>query len=115
MTQQKTPWTPGPWEFVPAGHWYAGSGCGVRAKTPEGPGFPTPSATGYYAIACPPPHGAKNAKEQEANARLIAAAPMLVEALRELLGELCDLDAAGVSYATADRAEAALKAVGVGS
>ena len=77
--------TPGPWELVPPNHWYIGSGWGVRAKTPEGPGWPTPSATGYYAMCTPPPHGKEKVREQEANARLIAAAPDLLEALKSLV------------------------------
>jgi len=56
-----------------------GSGFCVMARTPEGPGFPTPSATGFYVIAEPPPHGKDKQAEQEANARLIAAAPRMYD------------------------------------
>lgn len=76
--------TPGPWEVVLPGKWRIGSGYGVQARTPEGPGFPTPSATGYYAMCEPPPHGMDKKSEQEANARLIASAPDLLAALQTL-------------------------------
>lgn len=99
--------TPGPWEFVPAGEWYVGSGCGVRAKTPEGPGFPTPNATGYYGMCCPPPHGRQNKTEQEANARLIAAAPEMLELIREV-AKASGFAPEGVSYAPRDTARAIL-------
>lgn len=73
--------TPGPWRVTQ--EWsstkYTKS-YGVEAPTPEGPGFPTPNATGFYAMALPPPHGGDPMSRaiQEANARLIAAAPDLL-------------------------------------
>lgn len=76
--------TPGPWEVVAPGKWYIGSAYGVQAKTPEGPGFPTPAATGYYAMCSPPPHGKNKEGEQKANAYLIAAAPDMLAALISL-------------------------------
>lgn len=75
--------TPGPWILDAPGSRRIDSGFAVKARTPEGPGFPTPSATGFYVIAEPPPHGRDRQAEQEANARLIAAAPDMLATLRE--------------------------------
>jgi hypothetical protein len=100
MTEAKH--TPGPWEIDPPGPKKFGSGFAVQARTPEGPGFPTPSATGYYHIAEPPPHGPDKKAEQEANARLIAAAPDLlaskikrVEQMERFLSKLSPADRLG--------------------
>lgn len=76
--------TPGPWSVTQEwGSLQFSKSYGVQAPTQEGPGFPTPSATGYYAMALPPPHGhdPKSRAIQEANARLIAAAPDLLAAV----------------------------------
>ena len=73
--------TPGPWKATDQGA--AISGWRVLAATPEGPGWPTPSATGHYCMALPPPHGRGRERVQMSNARLIALAPSLAATVIE--------------------------------
>ena len=97
-TDQKQKHTPGPWYVLETKHCVGGplgpngigSGiamCGMRARTPE---------------------------EQEANARLIAAAPDLLDALKGIVREIraysspeCD-DADSIGYAELKAADAAI-------
>jgi hypothetical protein len=70
--------TPGPWR-LDNGAKYVSGGFRVLARSTRPK--PNHAATGEIQIAFPPPHGIDGEKEQEANARLIAAAPDLLEAL----------------------------------
>lgn len=93
-------WTKGPWELVTPEEQAFGTSYAVKARTPEGPGWPTPSATGFYQMACPPPHGKDKSDVQKANAHLIAASPDLYEALKEarsILAILIDPESQGVA------------------
>ena len=67
--------TPGPWEAKPTGPWDGWDGWSVE------------DATG--AVVCDA-HGSQLDGRREANARLIAAAPELLEALIELADEVAD-------------------------
>ena len=79
--------TPGKWRLRGPEGVACMNGYSVTAPTPEGPGFPTPSATGEYCMAYPPPHGSDRTAVQKANAALIASAP----ALRDTVAALTDL------------------------
>ena len=65
--------TPGPWEAKPTGPWDGWDGWSVE------------DATG--AVVCDA-HGSQLNGRREANARLIAAAPELLEALREIFHDV---------------------------
>ena len=85
-------YTPGPWQYL---------------RSPSGPIRVGPSHNCTVAVAPFPPTG-----DQEANARLIAAAPDLVEALDEMLREF-GVDGHGAEFEdgecmVVDRARAAL-------
>jgi len=72
--------TPGPWEVTDSWQTTRGGELGVQAKTLQGPGYPTPNATGYYAMALPPPHDKALTGEQNANDLLEALENLLKEA-----------------------------------
>lgn len=102
--------TPGPW-VVDDGSKSVLGGFTVQAKT--GRPKPTPSATGYAVIASPWPHGPslEDRRMQEANARLIAAAPDLLAALKAIKADLterkigvtaCSIADTAISRATAN-------------
>lgn len=113
-TMTDTKHTPGPWRVTQEWQTTKDGSFGVEAPTPEGPGFPTPSATGYYAMALPPPHGRdpKSRATQEANARLIAAAPDLLAALQALIAEHAQDDPRRETHAQANAKRAIAKATG---
>jgi hypothetical protein len=71
--------TPGPWIFEPAPH-----GAFDICKDPNSMGR-------YMVIATRGPHDVR-AAEMHANARLIAAAPDLLQALLNLVGTMCAAD-----------------------
>jgi len=94
--------TPGPWRTTQTWSSLQFSGeYGVEAPTPEGPGHPTPNATGFYAMALPPPHGRdpESRATQKANAHLIAAAPDLLAALKSVISSRGGVMALGKSDA----------------
>ena len=100
-------WTPGPWEIINDGDIFAplggDSGDGVRADSSDG--WQIAEVDAYIAFV----DGGLvelGAEPRRANARLIAAAPELFEALDGLLSELdstpeIDLSSWGVSTAKA--------------
>lgn len=75
-------YTPGPWRFRKDD---MGDYLHVEAKHPSTAGLP--NATGYIVLATPAPHGNARRSEREANARLIGAAPDLLEAMQEMIAE----------------------------
>jgi hypothetical protein len=66
--------TPGPWSYDPASFWKRPGLRGFKVYGPDSKSIAAYSSAGN-----------RNAEEQEANARLIAAAPDLLAALRELI------------------------------
>lgn len=69
------PMTPGPWKSADVVH---ARGCNVMGMTPEGPGI--------IAWACAT--GDQSKEEIKANARAIAALPLLIVALKDAIQEL---------------------------
>lgn len=100
--------TPGPWEFVPKltaseNH----KGFFVRAKKA--------TRDGKWALAEVQP-GDEDGKLGEANARLIAAAPMLLAALQKARAELAGLPhSLGYEFTHLPEIDAALASAGIGA
>lgn len=75
----KTQHTPGPW----TGTEVPGNGQMFAIKSPH-----KPESCAFVIATTPRTHGTENLREQEANVRLIAAAPDLLEAANTLLDVL---------------------------
>jgi len=86
--------TPGPWSFRTTG-WSTNP---FAIHSPRRPG----------AVACVPSRTSVPLDEQDANARLIAAAPELLAALDELLGDVELLNEPYRNEAICERARAAI-------
>lgn len=75
MSESKQQWTPGPWEWDDR---YPSSNTGEKTWSLIG-------ADGYGILSCDGVENSPQGLNDDANAKLIAAAPELVEALSELL------------------------------
>lgn len=71
--------TPGPWRIDPT--------CNADIQSADGTREIATVITGFNSFAIVHPNGAENLSEAEANGRLIAAAPELLEALRAMLAQ----------------------------
>ena len=93
--------TPGPWMVCSEKRF--NNGAKLIVWTTKGPGH---GAVAHVAPYCPPTSG-PDLEQKEADARLIAAAPELLEALEKLLGEVRDNDG-DVSFSTLGIVDAAI-------
>ena len=110
MENSKTPWTPGLWYYEPGNHNHFSifnNDNQPLARLYDGRGsFPQAELSGNQYLYD---------GQAEANARLIAAAPELLEALRELMIEVEDMTklSGWFGYGARDKARSAIaKAMG---
>ncbi|WP_186268090.1 hypothetical protein [Burkholderia gladioli] len=83
MSESKQQWTPGPWGWDDR---YPSSNTGEKTWSLIG-------ANGYGILSCDGEENSPQGLNDDANAKLIAAAPELVEALRRTLQLLTDMGA----------------------